>query len=479
MEDNLKGKTKKGLYWRFLDLLFNQGMQFVVGIVMARLLSPSDYGITALPVVFIAIANVFIDGGFGLALIRKSDLNEKDLATSFYYSIIIGLFCYIVLFIAAPFIADFYNIPVLTSLIRVTAITFIWSPLNTPQTVILNRQLNFKTMARISIVNKILSAILGVVSAYNGYGLWALVIYSLSSSLMGVMQSWYVVKWFPKERFSKESFLYLWNFGNKMIGTRLLDSIFSNITPVVIGKFFSTSQLGFYNRALSFGQLPSMQIGGVIQGVTFPVLSKIQNDDVSLVRGYRKMIKTTAFIVFPLMFMLSALSKPIILLLLTEKWSECIILLQILSFYLMWGPVSVMNLNLLQVKGRTDLCLKLQCKKNLIGLVIMLLTLPFGLVVFCCGQFVNQMITIFLNMTAVGKTLGMGYKQQMKDLIPIWVLGFTMFLLSLSIVSCFDNLWIQLIIGGLIGSVYYIVLSILFKFEELNEVLYMLTLVSR
>ena len=217
-----------------------------------------------------------------------------------------------------------------------------------------------------------------------------------------------------------------------------------------------------------------MQIGGVIQGVTFPVLSKIQNDDASLVRGYRKMIKTTAFIVFPLMFLLSALAKPIIMLLLTDKWAESVLLLQILCFYLMWGPVSVMNLNLLQVKGRTDLCLSLQYKKNLFGLIIMFLTLPFGLVAFCCGQFINQMFTILLNMSAVGKTVGMGYIQQMKDLAPIWLLSFTMFLLSLLLVNCLDNTWLQLLTGGFVGSLYYIGLSLLLKFDELNEVKYML-----
>lgn len=474
MDDNLKNKTKKGIYWKSIDLLFNQGMQFIVGIIMARILTPSDYGITALPVIFIAIANVFIDGGFGLALIRKPDLTEKDLATSFYYSILVGVGCYLILYIIAPYIADFYNIPVLIPLIRVTALTFLWSPLNTPQTILLNRKLDFKVMARISVVNKLLSGIMGIIAAYYGYGLWSLVIYSLSSSLMGVLQSWMVVRWYPKEYFSKQSFKYLWNFGNKMIVTRLLDSIFSNITPIIIGKFFSPLQLGFYNRALSLGQLPSMQIGGVLQGVTFPVLSKIQNDEDTLVRGYRKMIKTTAFIVFPLMFLLSALAKPIIILLLTEKWSESILLLQILSFYLMWGPVSVMNLNLLQIKGRTDLCLKLQYKKNLISLIIMMITLPFGLVVFCCGQFINQMFTIFLNMSAVGKTVNMGYLKQMKDLLPIWFLGFSMFIIVLITVSFLNNSWFQLFGGAFLGIIYYVILSILFKFEEWNDIKYML-----
>lgn len=474
MDNNLKNKTKKGIYWKSIDLLFNQGMQFLVGIIMARILSPSDYGITALPVIFIAVANVFIDGGFGLALIRKPDLTEKDLATSFYYSIIIGVICYFILYLIAPYIADFYNIPILKSLVRVTALTFLWSPLNTPQTVLLNRRLDFKVMARISVINKLLSGIFGIVAAYCGYGLWSLVIYSLSSSLMGVLQSWVVVRWTPKERFSRQSFQYLWDFGNKIIGTRLLDSIFSNITPIVIGKFFSPLQLGFYNRALSLAQLPSMQIGGVLQGVTFPILSKIQEDEDTLVRGYRKMIKTTAFVVFPLMFLLSALAKPIIVLLLTEKWSESILLLQILSSYLMWGPVSVMNLNLLQIKGRTDLCLKLQYKKNLIGLCIMLITLPFGLVVFCFGQFINQMFTIFLNMSAVGKTVHMGYLKQMKDLIPIWLLGFSMFILVSIFVYIFKNNWFQLFGGAFIGLFYYAVVSIFLKFEEWKDIRYML-----
>ena len=283
-----------------------------------------------------------------------------------------------------------------------------------------------------------------------------------------------IVRWIPKEHFSKQSFKYLWDFGNKIIGTRLLDSIFSNITPLVIGKFFSPLQLGFYNRALSLSQLPSMQIGGVLQGVAFPILSKMQDDEDTLVRGYRKMIKTTAFVVFPLMFLFSALAKPIIILLLTEKWSESILLLQILSFYLMWGPISVMNLNLLQIKGRTDLCLKLQYKKNLIGLCIMLATLPFGLVAFCCGQFLNQMFTIFLNMSAVGKTVNMGYLKQMKDLLPIWLSGFTMFIIVLIVNCIFKNSWIQLFGGALVGIFYYITLSWFFKFKEWDDIKYML-----
>ena len=212
---NLKQQTKIGLYWSFFNNTATQLMQFVVGIVMARLLSPEDYGITALPAVFMAVAGIFISSGFCQALVRKPEITEKDLSTSFYYSIVMGLFMYTILFFAAPLIADFYNTPVLVPLIRVTALNFLWGPLGTPQGVILQRRLDFKTPARISIINKIVSAIIGIAVAYAGYGLWALVVSGMSSSLLGLIQTWWVVKWGPKERFSRESFKYLWNYGNK------------------------------------------------------------------------------------------------------------------------------------------------------------------------------------------------------------------------------------------------------------------------
>lgn len=473
-QDNLKQQIKKGVYWKFLESFVNQSMQFVVGIVMARLLTPSDYGITALPVIFMAIANVFIDGGFGLALIRKPELTEKDMATAFYYSSISGIICYFILFLTAPIIASFYDTPILTKMIRIIALVFIVGALTTPQTILLNRKLDFKTLARISVLNKIIASGVGIYAAYHGYGLWALVISGLVSSIIGLIQTWLVVRWMPKEKFSTDSFKYLWNFGNKMIMARLIDITYSNLTPAIVGKYFSPFTLGLYNRAMTFAQLPSMQINGIIQSVTFPVLSKMKDDNESLSKKYRRMITATAFVVFPLMFLLIALAKPIILILLTDKWEGCIILIQILCLYLMWGPISVTNISILNVKGRTDLILKLEYKKKIAGIVITVLTLPLGLIVFCCGNILNQMFCIYVNFRCVEKVIGLSFMKQIKDVLPIFILSSLTYTIVFCITQLFTNQWVQIITGSVVGLCFYISVTYILKLEVINDMKYML-----
>ena len=228
LDEDLKSKTKRGLYWKAFDTYASFAMQFIVGIVMARILTPEDYGITALPAVFMAIASTIVEGRFALALIRKSEVSQQDLATAFIYSLLMGLTMYVCLFFCAPLIADFYNTPVLTPLIRITALTFIWGPLATPQVVILRRKLDFKTPARISFVKNIVSGGIGIAAAYMGYGLWALVISSIVSSLLDVLLQWLAVKWIPCARFSRESFKYLWGYGNRLMGVDLLNTIQAN-----------------------------------------------------------------------------------------------------------------------------------------------------------------------------------------------------------------------------------------------------------
>ena len=241
---NLKQQTKKGLYWQFLNQFSNYGIQFIIGIFMARLLSPEDYGITALPAVFMAVASIFISGGFGDALIRKKDLTEEDLSTMFYYNLLVGCFFYVLLFIASPWIADFYNTPVLEKLMRITALSFLWSPLGTPQYVILRRRLDFKTPTKIGIVCKILTGIIGIALAFTGFGLWALVISNMAGGIIGLLMNWYVVRWIPRTGWSKKSFRYLWGYGNRIMASYTLNTLYENITPVVIGKFYSTADLG-------------------------------------------------------------------------------------------------------------------------------------------------------------------------------------------------------------------------------------------
>ena len=473
-KNNLKQQTKKGLYWSFFNQFSNYGMQFCVGIVMARLLSPSDYGITALPGVFLAIAAVFQDSGMAGALIRKPEIEEKDYSTLFLYSIGMGIVMYAALFFASPYIASYFETPVLIPLVRVTALTFLWGPITTVQYVFLKRKLDFKTPTKISIATKIFSAIVGITMAYMGYGLWALVISGVLSGFLNLILIVWAVRWYPRTGWSNESFKYLWGYGNKMLASSLLETAYSNITPLFVAKYYSPADLGVYNRARNYAIMPSQNVTGVIQNVTFPVLSKMQDDDESLARNYRRMLKTTAFVVFPLMMLLAGLARPLIITMITAKWEACIILLQLLCFSLMWYPIHSINLNLLQVKGRTDLFFRLEVIKKIIGLSILVVTLPLGLVVFCIGGIISSLVCLAVNTYYTGKLINVGYLKQMRDLFPTLLLSLVLFGVILVINQFISNYLLQILVGGTIGSLVYLGGAFLFKFDELNDVKYML-----
>lgn len=474
MVANLRSQTKKGLYWTFFNQFSNYGMQFVIGVIMARLLSPEDYGITALPAVFLALANVFVDSGFANALIRKPQLTENDLSTAFYYSFFVGVFCYITLFLMSPVIARFYNTPILEDLLRITAITFLWTPLGIPQRVILNRSLNFKTPTKINIVTRIIAGILGIVFAYNGFGIWALVISNLFSSVSSVFLNWIAVRWLPKTKWSKESFRYLWGYGNKLMLSSLIDTAYKNIAPIFIGKLYTPSDLGVYNRALSYANLPSQNVTQTVRSVTFPVLAKMQDNDEALAINYRRMLKALCFVVFPLMLMLAGLARPLVLLMLTSKWEGCIVFLQILCFSQMWYPVDAINLNLLQVKGRSDLFLRLEIIKKMIGVIILVITLHLGLYYFCYGCIVYSLLEIVVDTFYTGKILNLNLYNQLKDIFPTLILSLVIFVLLRIIVSCGDCYLFQIISGILLSFFIYVGCAYFFNFSELKDIKYML-----
>lgn len=473
-EQSLKQKTKKGLYWKFAEQFSNYGIQFAIGIFMARLLSPSDYGITALPGVFLAVAGIFAGAGFGSAMIRKKELTEEDLSTAFYYSTCIGVISYILLYIASPWIADFYDIPVLKPLIRVSSLGFLYGPIGTPQNIILQRRLDFKTPAKINVICKLLSGVIGITMAFYGYGVWALTISSMFAGIVGLLIRFYVVRWYPKTGWSKESFKYLWGFGNKLMVSSLIDTLFKNITPIFIAKAYSAADLGVYNRAQGYAAMPSSNFTGVLQGVTYPVLSKIQDDDVRLAYNYRRMLRVSAFIVFPIMMILAALARPLIITMITAKWESCILLLQIICFSLMWYPIQAINLNLLNVKGRSDLFLRLEIIKKIIGLGILFTTLPMGLVIYCWGRVAGSMIALVVNTYYTGKLINCGYWKQMYDLLPIFILSFATFLSIQGLLLLISNMWLQIILGGLIGLAVYLCGAYLFKFKEIEDVRFLI-----
>ena len=471
MSDNLKAKATRGLFWSSVDRFSSQGISFVFSIFLARILDISDYGIVAMIVVFMAVAQVFVDSGFSPALIRKPDLNEEDKSTAFYFNIVVGLACYGILFIVSPLIADFYDEPLLSPIIRVTGLSIVFNSLCVVQRALFTIAVDFKTQAIISLACTVISGIVGLVMAYNGYGVWALVAQSTISTFLNFVLLWLCSRWRPVTGFSKASFHYLFNFGSKLLASGLLDTLYNNAYPIVIGKFYNSAQLGLYSRAQGYASLPSSNITGVLQRVTFPVLSLMQNDDEKLANNYRRLLRMSAFVVFPLMIGLAAIADPLIRVLITSKWAGCIIYLQIICFGMMLYPIHALNLNLLQVKGRSDLFLRLEILKKIIGVCALCITIPFGITAMCIGLVAVSVVALYINTYYTGKLLSLGFLIQIKDLVPFFILSMLVGLLMYYIPISINNDLYRLVSGGLIGIVSYLGLAALFRIKEFNELI--------
>ena len=467
--DSLKQKTTKGLFWSSVERFSNQGVSFVFSIILARILAPSDFGIVAMIGIFFAVAQSFVDSGFSNALVRKTDRREEDLSTCFYFNIGVGIVAYIVLFLIAPFIADFYNQPILSPIIRITGLGVVLNSLCVVQQALFTIRIDFKSQAKVTLSATIISGIVGVVLAYLEYGVWALVWQGVVMSLVRMGLLWLMSKWRPKAGFSKDSFHYLFGYGSKLLASGLLDTIYNNIYPIVIGKFYSPAQLGNYSRALSFAQLPSSNITSILQRVTFPVLSSIQDDLPRLQINYRRLLKLSAFIVFPLMMGLAAVAFPLIRVVLTPKWEGCSLYLQIICFALMWYPIHAINLNLLQVKGRSDLFLRLEIIKKIVGVCIMCITIPLGITAMCIGMVVSSLISLFINTHYTGKLIYVGYIKQMRDLLPIFINSLIMGGIVYLCIQISDNDIVQLSLGIVVGLISYIGGASMITRSELKE----------
>ncbi|MBW9199913.1 lipopolysaccharide biosynthesis protein [Bacteroidales bacterium SW299] len=467
----LKEKTVKGVIWSSIDRFSTQGIQFVFSILIARLLLPSDYGVVAMLSIFMAVSQTFIDSGFGTALIRKIDRTETDFSTVFYFNIIVGFFFYAILWLVSPYIAAFYNIPLLEDVTRVIALSFVFSSFSGIQGAKLAIDIDFKTNAKISLTVTLLTGFAGLWMAYRGYGVWALAIQQVFSSFLRTVLLWAFVRWMPKLVFSWRSFREMFSFGSRLLASALLNTIYNNVYTLIIGKVFSSSALGLYSRASSLAQYPSSNITNVLQGVTFPVLSAIQNEPERLANAYKRFLRLAAFIVFPLMTGLAAVADPLIRIVLTDKWEGAIYLLQIVCFSMMWYPVHAINLNLLQVKGRSDFFLKLEIIKKIQGVIILCVTVPMGIVAMCYGSVVSSLISLIYNAYYTQKLIGYGYIAQMKDLLHILVHALIMSIGVWCIVQLFDSLWLQLVIGILAGMIYYIAGAYILHFEEYSEMI--------
>jgi O-antigen/teichoic acid export membrane protein len=435
---------------------------------MARLLDPSDYGVIGMLAIFLAIAQVFIDSGFSNALIRKQDRTETDFSTVFYFNIGIGILFYLALFFTSPFIAGFYKTPILTNVTRVVALNLLFNSLGVVQRAKLTILIDFKTQAKASLIAVVLSGIAGLGMAYTGFGVWALVFQSVLNAGLNLMFLWIFIPWKPLPVFSVSSFKDLFAYGSKLLVSALIDTTYKNMYTMVIGKKFQAVELGYYTRADQFAQFPSANLTGIFQRVTFPILSGIQDDDERLKAAYRQYLRIAAFIIFPLMCGLAAIAKPFILLVLTEKWSGVIVLLQVVCFSFMWYPVHAINLNLLQVKGRSDLFLRLEIIKKCVGIAILCVTIPMGITAMCAGSIVSSIIALVINTYYTGKLISVDFIRQMKDLLPILGSALLMALVVYGVSNMFDHTVLNLLCGIMSGIVCYLLVHTIAKSKELK-----------
>lgn len=458
MQGEIKKDTLKGIKWTLIERFSLQGIQFVISIILARLLTPSDYGAVGILAIFMSISYMFIDSGFSNALIRKADRTEIDFSTAFYFNIVVGLVCYGLLFVSSPFIADFFNLPILCDLLKVLAISLFINSLQVVQIAKLTISINFRAQAIASLISTILSGIIAIGMALKGFGVWALAWQSVLGSLFGCIIIWYQVKWHPQLMFSIESFKHLFSYGSKLLASNLIGTIYAHMTTIVIGKFYTSKDLGYYSRGQHLAHMPSVAIIDSLGKVTFPILSRLQNDDEKLLAVYRKYIKMSSMIIFFLLMLLAAIAKPLILILLTEKWANAIIFLQIFCFAFMTEHISKLNLNLLQVKGRSDLYLRLEIIKKIIAFAILMVSIPFGVVVICLSKVLNGQVALFMNTYYTGKLFRLGYFKQFGDFLKYLILSLLVCLPAYLITFTELNLLLQICLGVLIAIALYIFL---------------------
>lgn len=455
MQD-LTSKTQKGLKWSAIERFLTQGSQLAITLILARLLGPTVFGLVGMLAVFIAISNVFVDSGFSSALIRKTDRSDNDLITAFYYNILMSIFCYLVLYCSAPYVAKFFQQTQLQTLLRVLGLTVFVNALTLIPRVMLTVAMDFKSLAKISITSAMISGSVALIMAVNDYGVWALVVQTLLSAICTTVLFNLFAPWRPKGKVTREAFNYLFGFGNKLLLSSLLDVIYNNLYQIIIGKKFTPAIVGQFTQANQLASIPASTMTGIIQRVTYPMFSQLQDDETKMESAYRLTLKISTIVIFPLIIGLALIAQPLLTSILGEQWQFAASLLSVLCLGYMLHPVHAINLNLLQVMGRSDLFLKLEVIKKIIGIIILFLTIPFGVLAMCFGFTITSYIALICNTYYTAKLTNISQLQQFKDLFPIWfsvvicaVLGY------FAGIYLQSNQWLQIVVNLLVALICY------------------------
>lgn len=470
---DLNSRTIKALIWSFTELVSKQGIQLIIQIILARLLLPEHFGMIGMITIFIALSTTFVQSGLDQALIRESNPGKEDYSTVFYFNFIISIIIYIVLFMTSPMIADFYGEPQLVIIIRVMMLVVIINSFAVIQRVILIRKVDFKTQTKISLISGVSSGIIAICVALLGMGVWSLVIQQLTSRLIEALLLILSNQWFPSLKFNIRLFKKYFNFGYKLLLSGLLDTVYKNIYFVIIGKVYPATQLGYYTNAQKLSDTSSQSVSQAIQKVTYPVLSSIQQDPLKLASKYKRIIKMTSFLFFPVMMVIVAIAPNLIPFVLGEKWIPSIIYFQLLCIAGIFYPIHALNLNVLKVKNRSDLFLTLEIMKKVIFTLLITIAIIFGnsIEALISASIIQAFIALFINTYYSGREIGYTLRLQIRDMLPAFIISVTVcFIVYFAGIFLTTWLFVTLIIQIILGITIYILLSALFNKNEFNYI---------
>lgn len=457
--------------WRFAERCGAQLVSFIVSIVLARILTPEDYGTIALVTVFTAILQVFVDSGLGTALIQKKDADDLDFSSVFYFNFVICLILYAGMFVAAPYIAIFYDDATLTPVIRVLSLTIVISGVKGIQQAYVSRNMLFKRFFFSTIGGTIFSAFLGIGMAYAGFGVWALVAQQLSNTTIDTLILWITVKWRPKKEFSWRRLKVLLAFGWKLLISSLLDTAYNNLRNLIIGKMYSSADLAYYNQG---DKMPSVIVNNIntsIDSVLLPTMANAQDDYTRIKEMTRRAIKMSTYAMAPLMMGLAFCTEPIIRLVLTEKWLPCVPYLRIFCITYMFYPIHTANLNAIKAMGRSDMFLKLEIAKKIVGIFLLILTMNFGVMAMTYSLLVGSVLNQIINSWPNRKLLLYGYTEQIKDILPNILLAVVMGICVYFVGFIHLPTIVVLLLQICMGAIIYIGISALLRFEEFTYII--------
>lgn len=463
---SIKQQAVKGVLWNSIERFSAQGIQFILTIFIARILSPDDYGLIAMLSIFMAVAQVLVDSGFGNALIQKKERSEADYSTAFYFNIIVSIIIYLLLYFISPLIAGFYEQPQLVRIARVFGFVLIINSFTIVQQARLTVLLDFKKQAIASLISVVVSGIVGIYMAYRGYGVWALVWQAIFAAFIRGVIFWIYAHWLPKYVFSMVSFRHMFSFGSRLMVASLLHTVYTNMYSLVVGKVFSASTLGYFNRAFTLGQFPVQNFSVIILKVLYPIQCRFQDDVEKFNYLFVNYLRFSCFVLFPIMIGMSVLAEPLISVLLTDKWLPAVPFLQIICWAGMWNPVMQINVSVLDAKGRSDYHLQSEIIKKILAFVILFVSLPFGIKMICMGLVVYAFTDMVIIIGYTRRLTGIGYCRQIKILLPVVLLSTTMGLVAWLVASLFADTWLRLFAGTIAGIIWYLGGAWIFHFKE-------------